>query len=80
MRILETAGHRGGQCGRTRSRKRYRSRQKRLEVIEVAPSVKFTVPVGAKPLTVAVRVRVAPTVAGLAELAKRVVVAALFTT
>ena len=44
--------------------------------IEVAPSKKFTVPVGALPLTVAVKVTLAPTVDGLSELASVVVVLA----
>ena len=42
-------------------------------VIEVAPSLKFTVPVGALPLTVAVKVTLAPATDGLAELDKAVV-------
>ena len=37
--------------------------------IDVPPSVKFTLPVGFVPVTVAVKVTGAPTVAGLAELA-----------
>src|SRR6266568_5166871 len=41
------------------------------------PSVKLTLPVGALPLTVAVKVTLAPTVDGLAELVSVVVVAAV---
>jgi hypothetical protein len=44
--------------------------------IDVAPSLKLTVPVGALPLTVAVKVTFVPTVEGFAELLSAVVVAA----
>ena len=44
--------------------------------IEVPPSRKFTVPVGLVPVAVAVKVTFAPTVDGLAELLRVVVVAA----
>ena len=47
--------------------------------IEAAPSRKLTVPVGAVPLTVAVKVTLAPGADGLAELATPVVLAALLT-
>src|SRR2546430_11946401 len=43
--------------------------------IDVAPSLKLTVPVGLAPVTVAVKVTFAPTVAGLEELMSVVVVA-----
>ena len=43
-------------------------------LMEDPPSLKFTVPVGAAPVTVAVRVRLAPTVEGLSELASVVIV------
>ena len=46
-------------------------------LIELAPSLKLTDPVGLVPVTVAVKVTFAPAVAGLAELASVVVVAAL---
>ena len=49
-------------------------------VIELAPSLKLTDPVGEVPVTVAVKVTTVPRVAGLAELAIVVVVAALLTT
>jgi hypothetical protein len=42
---------------------------------DVPPSVKLTLPVGLVPVTVAVKVTLAPTVEGLAELASVVVVA-----
>jgi hypothetical protein len=42
--------------------------------IELAPSLKLTVPVGLMPLTVAVKVTDAPTVDGLSELPSAVVV------
>ena len=52
-----------------------------LQVPMVAPaSVNATVPVGAVPVTVAVNVTLAPALAGLAELARPVVEATLFTT
>src|SRR6266853_5959514 len=44
--------------------------------IELPPSVKFTVPVGLDPVTVAVNVTLAPTVDGLSELMSAVVVGA----
>jgi hypothetical protein len=47
--------------------------------IEVAPSRKFTVPVGAEPLTVAVKVTLVPAVDGVNELPTPVVLVALFT-
>src|SRR5208282_460184 len=47
--------------------------------IDVDPSWKFTVPVGAVPLTVAVNVTLAPKVEGVNEVATAVVVATLFT-
>ena len=47
--------------------------------IELPASVKFTLPVGAEPVTLAVKLTLAPTVDGLAELATVVVLAA-FTT
>jgi len=46
-------------------------------LIEVPPLVKLTAPVGARPLTVAVNVTLAPTIEGFAELARPVVVVAL---
>ncbi len=46
----------------------------------VPPSVKFTAPVGALPLTVAVKVTLAPTIEGLAELAMPVAVPDVLTT
>jgi hypothetical protein len=49
-------------------------------VIEFAPSVKFTLPVGLSPVTDAVRVTFAPTEAGLFELDNVEVLATLFTT
>ena len=48
--------------------------------IALPPSVNATVPVGAVPLTVAVKVTFAPTVDGLAELASVVLVDALLLT
>src|SRR5271165_545238 len=45
-------------------------------VMAVFPSLKLTLPVGALPVTVAVKVTLAPTVAGLSELASVVVVGA----
>ncbi len=48
--------------------------------IDVPPSLKFTVPVGAAPVTVAVKVTLAPTVDGLSELASVVEVTPWFTT
>src|SRR5947207_72298 len=42
--------------------------------IELPPSVKLTVPVGLLPLTIAVKITLALTVAGLSELASVVVV------
>ena len=45
-------------------------------LIELAPSLKLTVPVGDVPVTVAVNVTLAPTFDGLAELVREVVVAA----
>ena len=48
--------------------------------IEVPPSVKFIVPVGLVPATVAVKVTLAPTVDGLTELASVVVVWLILTT
>jgi hypothetical protein len=44
-------------------------------LIDAAPSLKFTVPVGAVPATVAVNVTLTPTSDGLPELASVVVVA-----
>src|SRR5215467_2201698 len=44
-------------------------------LIELAPSLKLTVPVGDVPVTVAVNVTLAPTFDGLAELVREVVVA-----
>ena len=49
-------------------------------LIELLPSRKFTLPVGALPFTVAVRVTLAPAVDGLRELASVVVLLALLTT
>ena len=46
----------------------------------VPPSVKFTAPVGPLPLTVAVKVTLAPTIEGLAELAMPVAVPDVLTT
>src|SRR5438046_5825896 len=46
-------------------------------LIELAPSLKFTLPVGALPLTVAVKVTLLPTVDGVREVAIPVVVVAL---
>src|SRR6476661_4180708 len=48
-------------------------------LIEFAPSLKLTLPVGLLPATVAVNVTLAPTTDGLAELANVVVVAAAVT-
>src|SRR6516165_6008446 len=48
--------------------------------IEAAPSLKFTVPVGALPVTLAVKVTLTPTVAGLTELAAVELLATLLTT
>ena len=48
--------------------------------IALPPSVKATLPVGAHPLTVAVKVMLVPTVAGLSELASVVVLVTLLTT
>ena len=47
--------------------------------IEVAPSLKFTVPVGALPLTVAVKVTLVPKVDGVNELPIPVVLVTLLT-
>src|SRR5437867_709622 len=47
--------------------------------IEVAPSLKFTVPVGALPLTVAVKVTLVPAVEGVNELPIAVVLVSLLT-
>ena len=51
-------------------------------LIDVPPSLKFTLPVGAVPLTVAVNVTLAPDVDGLSELATAVVLVVIpwFTT
>ena len=49
-------------------------------LIELAPSLKLTLPVGAKPVTVAVNVTFAPNVDGLSELATPVVLVPLLTT
>jgi hypothetical protein len=49
-------------------------------LIEVAPSLKFTVPVGDVPVTVAVKVTLAPTVDGVSEVASAVVLAIGLTT
>ena len=48
-------------------------------LIEFAPSLKFTVPVGALPLTVAVKVTVAPAPALVSELTMAAVLFAMFT-
>jgi len=48
--------------------------------IELAPSWKFTVPVGALPPTVAVKVTLAPTVEGVSDVASAVVLVAGLTT
>src|SRR5205809_806133 len=48
-------------------------------VIEAAPSLKFTVPVGALPLTVAVKVTLVPAVEGVNELPIPVVLVSLLT-
>src|SRR5258707_525764 len=48
--------------------------------IVVPPSVKATVPVGARAVTVAVKVTLAPTPEGLRELDKAVLLVALLTT
>jgi hypothetical protein len=48
--------------------------------IELVPSVKFTLPVGLNPVTDAVKVTLAPSAAGLAELDSVELLAALFTT
>ena len=48
-------------------------------LIELAPSLKFTLPVGALPLTVAVKVTLLPAVEGVSEVARPVVLATLFT-
>ena len=45
-------------------------------LIDVPPSVKLTLPVGAEPVTLAVKVTLAPDDAGFSELASDVVVAA----
>ena len=51
-----------------------------LQPLSVVPSaVKATLPVGALPVTVAVKVTFAPTAAGLAELARLVVLTVLTT-
>jgi hypothetical protein len=47
--------------------------------IVLPPSVKATLPVGALPVTVAVKVTFVPAVDGLSELTRLVVLAALFT-
>jgi hypothetical protein len=47
--------------------------------IETPPSVKFTLPVGLKPVTEAVNVTLTPALDGLAELETAVVLLALFT-
>ena len=49
-------------------------------LIALPPSEKLTLPVGALPVTVAVKVTLAPTVDGLSELDTVVVVAAALTT
>jgi len=49
-------------------------------LIELAPSLKLTVPVGPVPVTLAVKVTLAPTVDGVSEVARLVVLVALFTT
>src|SRR5215470_656491 len=48
--------------------------------IELAPSLKFTVPVGEVPVTVAVKVTFVPTVDGFSEVPSVVVLATPFTT
>jgi hypothetical protein len=48
-------------------------------LIELAPSLKLTVPVGALPLTVAVKVTVAPTAGCASEVTMAVVLLALLT-
>jgi hypothetical protein len=48
-------------------------------LIEFAPSLKFTLPVGALPLTVAVKVTLAPAVEGVKEVAMPVVLVSLLT-
>jgi hypothetical protein len=48
--------------------------------IDADPSLKFTVPVGALPLTVAVKVTLAPATDGLAELDSVAALVALLTT
>ena len=48
-------------------------------LIEFAPSLKLTVPVGALPLTVAVKVTVVPAVDGVSEVPMPVVLVALLT-
>ncbi len=48
--------------------------------IELPPSVKLTLPVGAKPVTVAVKVTLAPASDGLAELDSVAALVALLTT
>ena len=48
--------------------------------IEAAPSLKFTVPVGELPVTVAVNVTLAPTVDGLSEVPSAVVLPTPLTT
>ena len=49
-------------------------------LIALPPSVKATMPVGARPVTVAVNITLAPTVEGLRELDKAVLLVALLTT
>ena len=49
-------------------------------MIDAAPSLKFTLPLGLLPATVAVKVTLAPNVDGFFELATVVVLAALLTT
>jgi hypothetical protein len=49
-------------------------------LIDVAPSVKLTVPVGAEPVTLAVNVTLAPCVDGFGELVKVVLLPAAATT
>jgi hypothetical protein len=49
-------------------------------VIELAPSLKLTLPVGAKPLTVAVNVTIVPKVDGFNELTTPAMLVALLTT
>lgn len=48
--------------------------------IEVEPSLKFTVPVGLLPVTVAVKVTLVPTMDGVREVARLVLVPPLLTT